>query len=94
MAQIDRMEKGRLSAEYSERIEEGKRVRQGPYYKHQCWEQGRNVSRRVPAEEAEELREAVDGYHKFKELSDEYSDLTIELTRKQAESPRGKKKPR
>lgn len=94
MAGIDRMEKGRLTAEYRERIREGKTVQQGPYYKHQCWEQGHNVSRRVPAEDAETLREAVEGYHNFKQLSDEYADLTIQMTRKQARAPRGKKKPK
>jgi hypothetical protein len=94
IAGIDRMEKGRLTAEYRESIRGGKTVRQGPYYKHQCWEDGRNLSRRVPAEEAEALREAVEGYHAFKELSAEYADLTIQMTRKQTGVPRGKKKPR
>ena len=94
MAGIERMEKGRLTAEYRERVEEGKTIRQGPYYKHQCWEQGRNLSRRVPAEQAEELREAVEGYHKFKELSEQYVELSIEMTRNRAGSAQGKKKPR
>ena len=91
---IDRMEKGRLTAEYREGVREGKTVRKGPYFKYQRWEQGRNMSRRVPATEAEELKEAVEGYEKFKELSEEYADLTIEMTRKQAGVAQGKKKPR
>ena len=94
MAAIDRMAKGRLSAEFRDRIADGKTVRRGPYYKYQCWEGGRNVSRRVPAEEAQVLQEAVEGYHRFKELSEEYAELTIEMTRIQAKPSEGKKKPR
>ena len=94
MAGIDRMEKGRLTAEYRESIREGKTVRKGPYYKHQCWEEGRNISRRVPVEEAGDLRDAVEGYHQFRQLSDEYAELTIQSTRKQGEAPRSKKKSR
>ena len=92
MAGIERMEKGRLTAEYRERVQDGKTIRQGPYFKHQRWEQGRNQSRRVPPEQAEELREAVEGYHRFKELSEEYAELTIEMTRSAGAG--SKKKPR
>ena len=94
MAGIDRMEKGSLSAEYRERIRGGNVVKQGPYYKHQFWDEGHNVSRRVPVEKADALRKAVDGFHQFKELSDEYADLTIQMTHKRAGVPQGKKKPR
>jgi len=93
MAQIDCMEKGRLSEEYRERHESGRSVRLGPYYKYQRWEDGRNVSRRVPTAEAERLRVAVDGYHRFRELADEYAQITIEMTR-QAHNAESKKKPR
>jgi len=93
MAGIEQMEKGRLSAEFRESMREGKRVRLGPYYKHQCWEDGQNRSRRVPEEEAEQLREAVEGYHQFRQLADEYAELTIQMTREQAQGTQGKKKP-
>lgn len=93
MARIDCMEKGRLNEEYRERSCGGKTVRLGPYYKHQRWEDGRNVSRRVPAPEVERLRRAVDGYHEFEALAREYAEVTIEMTR-QAASDDSKKKPR
>ena len=93
MAQIECMEKGRLSEEYREKHKDGKRVRLGPYYKHQCWENGRNASRRVPAAEVERLREGVDGYHRFRELADEFVEATVEMTRESAINE-GKKKPR
>lgn len=93
MARIDCMEKGRLNEEYRERTRDGKIVRFGPYYKHQRWEDGRNVSRRVPSTEVEPLRKAVEGYHEFEELAKEYARLTIAMTRKPA-SENSKKKPR
>jgi len=91
MAMIDKMEKGTLTAEYREVDAGGQKVKKGPYFKHQVWEKGRNISRRVSAEDAQELGAAVDGYHKFKALSEEYIDTTIEMTRKSSGS---KKKPK
>jgi len=84
MARIDCMEKGRLSEEYREKFRDGQIVKLGPYYKHQCWEDGRNVSRRVPVSQVEQLRKAVDGYHEFEDLAKEYAEITIEMTRQPA----------
>lgn len=91
MATIDRMEKGTLTAEYREVESGGHKARKGPYFKHQVWKKGKNVSRRVSAEDAKELGNAVEGYHRFRELSEEYIDTTVEMTRKSSGS---KKKPR
>lgn len=93
IAQIDSMEKGRLSEEYRERHKDGKSVRLGPYYKYQRWEDGRNMSRRVPTGEVEQLRKAVDGYHRFEKLTKEYAEITIGMTR-QTSTEGAKKKPR
>ncbi|MCK5132946.1 MAG: hypothetical protein KAR40_12435 [Candidatus Sabulitectum sp.] len=82
MAQIDSMAKGSMNAEYRETIKKnGEKVQLGPYYKYQRWENGRNVTRRVPAEEAEQLKKAVDGYHRFLELADEFVAITVEMTK-------------
>lgn len=86
MAQIDRMEKGTLTAEYREVKNRGKSKRIGPYFKHQYWENGKNISRRVSVKEAESLSQAVDGYHKFNALSEEYINVTVEMTRKSSGS--------
>lgn len=91
MARIDCMEKGRLNEEYRERNHGGQRVRLGPYYKHQRWEDGRNVSRRVPVAQVDELRKAVDGYHDFEALAREYAEVTIAMTRRAASDERKKK---
>jgi hypothetical protein len=92
MARINCMEKGRLNEEYRERTRDGKVVRLGPYYQYQRWEDGRNVSRRVPAGEVAQLREAVDGYHEFESLAKEYAQVTIAMTRQSAVDD-SKKKP-
>ena len=92
MAHIDCMEKGRLTEEYRERHKDGEMVRLGPYYKHQRWEDGQNVSRRVPTGEVGQLRKAVNGYHEFEELTKEYAEITIGMTR-QASTGDAKKKP-
>ena len=81
MAQIDSMAKGSMNTEYREsKRRDGEKVQLGPYYKHQRWENGRNVTRRVPAEEAEQVKKAVDGYHRFLELADEFVAVTVEMT--------------
>jgi len=92
MEHIECMEKGRLSEEYREKHKDGEVVKLGPYYKHQCWENGRNASRRVPSTEVERLRKGVDGYHRFRELADEFVEVTVEMTRESADDE-GKKKP-
>ncbi len=92
MARIDCMAKGTLSEEYRESRRDGKIIKRGPYYKHQCWEDGRNVSRRVPAPEVDNLRKAVDGYHEFERLAREFSEITIEMTHQSAADPVKKKR--
>ena len=85
MSEIDTMHRGRLSEEYRERHEDGELIRLGPYYKYQVWEDGRNKSRRVKADEVEALREGINGMDKFKELAAEYIDTTVTLTEQRHE---------
>jgi|SRR5665213_2438937 len=82
IAQIQRMERGTLSV-----IRQGP---EGPYYNHQCHEEGRNVTRYVPSSQAAELKAAIDGHHQFQELVREYAQLMVEKTR--AERSAGLKK--
>ena len=82
IAQIQHMERGTLNV-----IRQGP---QGPYYNHQCYEEGRNVSRYVPSELVGEVREAIQGYHRFQELAQQYAQLVVEKTR--AEREAGSKK--
>jgi uncharacterized protein DUF6788 len=82
IAQIQHMERGTLNV-----IRQGPR---GPYHNHQAYEAGRNVSRYVPPEQVGEVREAIQGYHHFQELAQQYAQLMVEKTR--AERAAGSKK--
>lgn len=77
---IDRMHKGRLSEEYRERVVDGQLHRSGPYFKHQQWENGKNVSRRVKPEEVQSLREGIAQMDRFKRLCEDYSETTVAMT--------------
>lgn len=80
MEGIDRMHEGRLSEEYRERVVDGRTLQNGPYYKHQQWKDGKNVSRRVKADEAERLREGIEGMDQFKRLCEDYARTTVAMT--------------
>jgi len=57
LAQIQHMERGKLCV-----------IRQGPggpYYRHQTWEQGKNLSRYIPRDQVPALQEAIAGYEPF-----------------------------
>src|SRR6266481_5913885 len=86
IAQIQRMDQGILSV-----IRQGP---QGPYYNHQCYENGRNVSRYVPAEQVSELQEAIEGYRRFQELVKQYVQLQVDKTRSERQAGLKKKTPR
>lgn len=82
IAAITTMQAGTLAEEYRERpAPDGKGVvRRGPYFKHQCWKDGRNVSRRVPAEEAALLRQDIENAKRFGQLTAQLAQLNIEHT--------------
>jgi hypothetical protein len=74
MAKLERMERGTLC-----------RMAGRPHYNHQTWQDGRNVVRYVPARDAALLQEAIDGYHRFKQLAEQYADEIIRRTRHERE---------
>jgi hypothetical protein len=59
MAQLDTMEYGSLQTERRPAAGGGST---GPYYKHQVWEQGKNMSQRIPAAEASDAVATQLGY--------------------------------
>jgi hypothetical protein len=91
MASLPTMEEGSLKAEYRNSSVGGQVNRVGPYYKHQVWQNGRNVSRRVSAEEAPELAKAITNRQRFQELAAQFIDLTVAHTR-QCQSATAQKK--
>ena len=83
MAAITTMQRGTLAEEYRERpAPQGKATRRrGPYFKHQCWENGRNLSRRVPPEQVPLLREDLANHQRFVRLSEQLVSRTVADTR-------------
>ena len=80
MEQIHRMERGSLQAEKRPSVrhpEEGR----GPYYKHQVWENGQNLTRRVALDKAQALAQAIEGRKEFERLAEAFIDATVLLTR-------------
>ena len=85
IAQIQHMERGTLNV-----IRQGPA---GPYYNHQCYEEGKNVSRYVPSEQVSQIKEAIEGYHRFQQLTQQYAQLVVEKTRAEREAGSKKKDP-
>jgi hypothetical protein len=73
IAQIQKIEKGTICV-----IREGPK---GPYYNHQCYENGKNVSRYVPRDQVEQFKQGIEGYQRFQILVEEYVHLMVEQTR-------------
>lgn len=80
---IERMEPGKLCV-----ISQGK---QGPYYNLQCREDGKTVSRYVPRDQFETVREHTDNYRKFRKLVDRYAREIITRTRAEREGAKKKR---
>lgn len=85
MEQIDRMERGSLQAEKrpSQRHPNEER---GPYFKHQVWEGGQNKTRRIAADQAQALAQAIEGRKEFEKLAEQFVDATVAMTRADSSS--------
>ena len=70
IAAIPAMERGKLSPHSS-----------GRHHKLQCWQEGKNHTRHVPAGELPALQSALEGYAQFRQLTEQYADLVIQETR-------------
>ena len=70
MAAIPAMERGKLSAHSS-----------GRHQKLQCWQEGRNHTRHVPADELPAVQRALAGYTQYRQLTEQYAELVIQETR-------------
>jgi Family of unknown function (DUF6788) len=73
IAQIQHMEPGKLCV-----LRQGPN---GPYYNLQWREQGKALSRYVPADQVEGLAQHTANYQRFQNLVDQYAQLIIERTR-------------
>lgn len=75
---IKRMERGKLTV-----MRQGP---SGPYYKLQCWENGRNFSRYIHRDQVQAVEEAIEGYRLFRQLTDQYVQVIIDRTRAELET--------
>ena len=89
MEQIQRMERGSLQSETRPSLRHPGQDR-GPYFKHQIWENGQNLTRRLPAEKAPALAQAIEGRQAFEQLAEQFIEVTVRMTRAEA-SPEAKK---
>jgi len=86
IAQIQQMEPGKLCV-----IRHGP---QGPYYNLQCREQGRTVTRYVPADQAPVVATHTANYQRFQTLVAQYAHQVVERTRAERTTDAKKKSPR
>lgn len=70
IAAIPAMERGKLSPHSS-----------GRHQKLQCWQDGKNHTRHVPADELPAVQDALAGYAHYRQLTEQYADLVIRETR-------------
>lgn len=85
IAQLQHLERGTLCI-----LRQGPN---GPYYNHQTWEHGKNVSRYVPQDQVPAVREAIAGYQQFQTLVEQYVQLMVQKTRGERTAGLKKKPP-
>jgi hypothetical protein len=93
MAALETMEVGSLKTEYRTSHAGGEEHQVGPYFKHQVWRDGHNVSQRVPADQAPALATAIAQRQQFEQLAAQFTQLTITHTRQNLSQPSQKERP-
>ena len=83
MNSITRMERGKLCTQ-------APTSGAPPFHKLQCWHQGKNQTRYVPADEVDFLQAALAGHQQFQALAEEFIDLTVAMTRQESQAQRKK----
>ena len=73
--QIQQMEHGSLSV-----TGQGPK---GPHYNLNSWEKGKNHCRYVPREKLQQVQQAIEGYHRYAQLTKQYAQQVVEKTRAQ-----------
>jgi mannitol-1-phosphate/altronate dehydrogenase len=78
MAALETMENGSLKSEFRQQPSGAK---SGPYFKHQVWRDGANVSQRIAPEDAPALAVAIANRQQFEALAASFVELTVAHTR-------------
>lgn len=81
MRSIRRLKRGKLTEQTLKRTAaDGSLQERGPYYSLQHWSGGRNHTKRVPLEQIQRVREALEGYQKLLRLTEEFAQITEALS--------------
>jgi hypothetical protein len=83
LLQITSLERGTLAEEFRTGPNPNGKgvVRRGPYFKHQCWEDGKNRSSRVPPQQVDELRQDLANGQRFDQITEQLAALAITQSR-------------
>lgn len=77
MAAIPAMERGKLSPY----VLKERSHTASPHFKLQRWQEGKNHTRHVSADELPAVQSALAGYAQYRELTEQYAQLVIQETR-------------
>ncbi len=91
MAEIDQMQRGRLSEQFFLDKRGGREVTRGPYYTLQRWCGGKNICERMHSKDLPSVHGAIEGYERFEKLAQEFVEITEAMTRKSAQNQDAKK---
>ncbi len=81
MAEIGEMERGKVCP-----------MKGRDHFNHQTWQDGRNVVRYVHRDDVPELQRAIDGCNRFMDLTQQYVDEIIRLSRRERQKNAKKRK--
>lgn len=82
LASITSMQRGTLKEEFRPAAKGSKQsIPLGPYFKHQCWEDGRNLSTRVPVTQVPLLQEDLRNGQQFDLITAQLAQLNINEAR-------------
>lgn len=78
LGKIKNMRRGSVTEQYYEvKHKDGSIVQQGPYFLYSYKDKGRTISRRLSGPvEAERIREEIEGFRRFEELSSQLIDVS------------------
>jgi hypothetical protein len=77
---IDRLRRGTLSQQVFSRKAGDKTVTQGPYFNLQGFHKGKKFNAYISADKAPEVRQHVDNFKRFQQLSDQCVTITDQIT--------------
>lgn len=81
MTQLRRIRRGTITTSRPVRkLKDGTTHQAGPYFKHQCWKEGRNQTVYLSAEEYARLQPDVENYHTLLTLTEELAEINERLT--------------